>query len=49
MRRLYAYQDLSVLSGARYVKHLQLRETDLNRRPEGYEPTVLPDCTIPHV
>ncbi len=25
-----------------------LREPDLNRRPSGYEPDELPDCSIPH-
>jgi hypothetical protein len=24
-----------------------LREPDLNRRPSGYEPDELPDCSIP--
>src|SRR5690606_11967651 len=27
--------------------HVWLREPDLNRRPSGYEPDELPDCSIP--
>ncbi len=26
-----------------------LREPDLNRRPSGYEPDELPDCSIPRL
>ena len=26
-----------------------LREFDLNKRPSGYEPDELPDCSIPHL
>ena len=26
-----------------------MREPDLNRRPPGYEPGELPDCSIPHM
>lgn len=25
-----------------------LRQSDLNRRPLGYEPSELPSCSIPH-
>ncbi len=33
----------------RGVGHRWLREPDLNRRPSGYEPDELPDCSIPRL
>ena len=31
------------------VALIWVREPDLNRRPPGYEPGELPDCSIPHM
>lgn len=31
------------------AKPLSCGELDLNQRPLGYEPSELPDCSIPHI
>ncbi|GEM_PF-1446384 len=46
------HERLRVLRAQKKATHLSgllnwLREPDLNRRPSGYEPDELPDCSIP--
>ncbi|CEG52278.1 hypothetical protein PXNS11_230088 [Stutzerimonas xanthomarina] len=46
------HERLRVMRAQKKATHLSgllnwLREPDLNRRPSGYEPDELPDCSIP--
>ena len=40
------YSDFNIYINFRSVLNW-LRGTDLNRRPSGYEPDELPDCSTP--